>query len=135
MTEEELMIGDLVQVNDEVCKVISISYFDIGISDSKEDFYNEHIDNIKPIPLTTEILEKNFDSEKVDFEGRHISTRYTDRNEFRDIVIAEYTDGMWEVKIDDVDFSDPPTWKVYVCDVHELQHALRLCSINKEIKL
>ena len=59
MKSKELMLGDIVQVNGEVFKVISISYFDIGISDNKKDFYHEHIDNLEPIPLTPEILEQN----------------------------------------------------------------------------
>lgn len=115
-------------------QIVSLSSwrYNDGEVESAEGVIND-IDQVEPIPLTAEILEKNFDSEKVDFEGHHIGTRYTDHNEFREITIHEYNDGLWEVEIDEVEFSSLPTWKMYVCDVHELQHALRLYGVNKEI--
>lgn len=91
--------------------------------------------NLHLSPLTSEILEKNFDSEKVDFEGRTVETLYTDHNEFYEITISEYIGELWEVEIDEIKFSSPTIWKMYVCNVHELQHALRLRNINKEIKI
>jgi hypothetical protein len=128
----DLMIGDFVQVNGEVFKVISISYFDIGISDSKEDFYHEHIDNIKPIPLNIEILEKNgfvkynevsdtppYDQDEegnmyYSFKGEHKFWGWWQPNNVYYIPINAMLD--LEIKY-----------------VHQLQHAMRLCGINKEI--
>lgn len=116
------MLGDIVQVNGEVFKVISISYFDIGISDNKKDFYHEHIDNLEPIPLTPEILEKNefrkqnnssgvirldtyWLGEEIGFRLHSLGTDY-------------YQFGLAKIRY-----------------VHELQHALRLCGIDKEIEI
>ena len=136
MKQEELMLGDYVQVNDEVCKVISISYFDIGISDSKEDFYHEHIDNIKPIPLTPEILEKN------GFE--YIRFGYVEKEETCAI------EAVHQWRLENSMFAlDDETWWRSIKDgklhvkfggfqleyVHQLQHTLRLCGINKEIEI
>ena len=78
------------------------------------------------IPLTEEILEKNFERDE---------ERFVDCNEFREIEITEYNDGMWQVVIDEIEMSDLPTWKMYVCDVHQLQHALKLFGITKDITL
>lgn len=133
MRQEELMIGDYVQVNGEACKVISISYFDIGISDSKEDFYNEHIDNIKPIPLTPEILDKNgfeyYDNPVKVLMTNTINGHYVEiRLDRKEMAIwydyDENNDGVYS------DCLFPlPYW------LHDFQHALRLCGIDKEIEL
>ena len=81
---------------------------------------------IKPIPLTQEILEKNEFTLKEEEKGMYgvtIAPYYT-----RDDVPFEvFCDGepfaIW--------FKDPVNIKY----VHELQHALRLCGIEKEIIL
>ena len=120
MKPEEIMLGDYVQVNGEVCKVISISYFDIGISDSKEDFYHEHMDNIKPIPLTPEILERN--------GLEQINTDYYDLD------VYEANDGLWRVVYSNLECSGFDE-SVLVSSVHELQHFLRHLKIDKEIEI
>lgn len=152
MQQEELMIGDWVcysKANKYYTRVNEIRHTEAPLDDqwyiegmrSDNDKINPNaveyfaVEILSPIPLTEEILEKNFDSEKVDFEGRHIDTRYTDHNEFREIEITEYNDGMWQVVIDEIEMSDLPTWKMYVCDVHQLQHALKLFGITKDITL
>ena len=79
----------------------------------------------EPIPLTPEILEKNFE-----LKGE----RYYCGDEFNDIDINEYTDGLWEVTVWNVEIGMLDC-KAYVCCVHELQHVLRLCEIDKEIEI
>ena len=134
MTREELMIGDYVQVNGEVCKVISISYFDIGISDSKEDFYQEHIDNIKPISLTPEILEKNGFVKYNEVSDTPPYDKDEEGNMYYSYRGEQKFWGWWQPN------------NVYLIPVnamvdleikyvHQLQHALRLCGINKEIEI
>lgn len=124
MKEKELMIGDYVQVSGEVCKVISISYFDIGISDSKEDFYNEHIDNIKPISLTPEILERN-GFEFVQQGSLEVAILKMKNRHPITLEYIGWSDGRWSIR----------EHRFVVKYVHELQHALRLCGTNKDIKL
>lgn len=119
------MLEDLMQVNGEVFKVISISYFDIGISDNKKDFYHEHIDNLEPIPLTSEILEKN----EFYYENNvgYVLEYYN----------YEIIYDMWENELRILKDREQ-ILKIKTFDkmcVHELQHALRLCGINKEIEI
>ncbi len=131
MKTNELMLGDYVQVNGEVCKVISISYFDIGISDRKEDFYHEHIDNVKPVPLTTEILEKNGFVYKEEEET--CATEAFHHWWLEGSAFALNDDSWWRSIKDGnlhVKFGIFP-----LKYVHQLQHALRLCGIDKTIEL
>lgn len=131
MKANELMLGDHVQVNGEVCKVISISYFDIGISDSKEDFYHEHIDNVKPVPLTAEILENNGFVYKEEEET--CATEAFHHWWLEDSAFALNDDSWWRSIKDGklrVKFGIFP-----LKYVHQVQHALRLCGIEKEIEL
>lgn len=134
MTREELMIGDYVQVNGEACKVISISYFDIGISDSKEDFYNEHIDNIKPIPLTAETLEKNGFVKYNEVSDTPPYDKDEEGNMYYSFKGEQKLWGWWQPN------------NIYLIPVnamvdleikyvHQLQHALRLCGIDKTIEV
>ena len=80
-----------------------------------------HLDHFTPIPITAEILEKN---------GIHRT--YEDDNYaiFRG-------DGLWAVKYSDGDWelSIPPVCRVDIRYIHDLQHALRLAGIDKEINL
>ena len=93
------------------------------------NFMDVEPDELSPILLTPEILEKN--GFRIIYEGE-LHTTY-----FRDI------DGFAvEIKIDCIGFtklsmSNGLGYKVVVeCKyVHQLQHALRLCGINKEIQL
>lgn len=124
----DLQLGDYVHVNGGVCRVESISPFDIRISDNKGDFYHKHTDNLQPIHLTAEILTKNgfnierhrdlggdvFGSLNTYWLGGEIGTFRLQKYELDD----EFQFGLAKIKY-----------------VHELQHALRLCGIEKEIEL
>lgn len=99
----------------------------------KEDIANRFLDikQLEPIPLTDEILETNFSW----FENKNHERVYEWTNDYIDAYISLYTDGMWEVTVDEIEFSGLPTWKMYVSHVHELQHALKLANIDKDIEL
>lgn len=129
MRASDLMIGDWVVYNGDVEYIdpIRIEGMDIAtdmlITSDREDV---GFDGVEPIPLTTEILKKN------------------------GFVKDEKDDNMyywnWSV-IDDCISYDKETSKVRIFSVsgltfvkilqyvHELQHALRLCGIEKEIEL
>lgn len=121
MKANELMLGDLVQVNGEMFKVISISYFDIGIADSKKGFYHEHIDNIKPIFLSPEILQKNGFKLQRDKSELGILDTYWLGSELGAFRIHRLNNGGYQFGL------------AKIRNVHELQHSLRLCGIDKEI--
>ena len=86
---------------------------------------------IQPISLTPEILEKNgweYNDEDAKFfpktwVGGGLKLHGTDDGGYRIVVTSDY---------DDEDTNDTPFIILYV---HELQHALRLCRIEKEIIL
>lgn len=156
MKATELMIGDWVYgctdpySPDEEQKKFPVKVIRIDIDGDiytmgkspSDDPYDYEWWNIEPIPLTPEILEKN--GFKYDGSGQRSMMLMTPHG---------VSGTRWNIyvglkhKTIDV-FSAPPVekspgWrkhnKVYLevcgCYVHELQHALRLCGIDKEIVL
>ena len=129
MRAEDLMIGDKLKTvfSQKIVKVKEIKQNCIYTEDNGYE-YNE----IEPIPLTPEILEKNGFEMVSDKNGVPIYRIKWPIN--RDYYFSVWTglDGYWNpvgfgVTIGgvqgDVDY------------VHQLQHALKLCGINKEIVL
>lgn len=124
MKATDLMLNDLVMCNNKVCKVCSIEGVMILVS-FKDGEKLTIEDTIEPITLTPEILEKN---------GFYHETN----------VGLKFDDGCGGIVICD-------TWNkrvkvlynyniVYDSEytlfcVHSLQHILKLCQIDKEIKL
>ena len=92
------------------------------------------VEHIQPIPLTVEILEKNgFVSkkgfmQKGNFGDGPLIIWHTEDNK----ILRHFTH---ELEISDLS-SDKGYRIRFICNyVHELQHALRLCGIDKEIVL
>ena len=134
MKAKELMIGDWVQIV-EPCKYAGAigriktlidhkddenAYFKVFLQNNTIHIGIEDIcsEDIRPIPLTPEILEKNGFSNRYDGEddlgyaqscGTIIGIHICGKNGLMDEMYFKY--------------------------VHELQQALRLCGIEKEIKL
>lgn len=107
------MIGDWVLLNGEPKQVQELLYDSITF-----DCFPHDYDDVAPIPLTHEILEKN------GFEN------------YKNSGILEY------YKRDDVKFEKhqgiiwtPKNQITGIEYVHELQHALKLCGIEKDIIL
>ena len=150
MRFEELMIGDFLQIKafyrndkneEEEC------YLPVKIAQIGNSIIVEHIrpiienekyqvlssfESIQPIPLTPEILEKN------GFEPI-----YDDKSGFGYKKIGDGDDEYDSVLID---FTHPRLSRVYsqkerkeyngsIVYVHQLQHALKLANIEKEIEL
>lgn len=111
MNANELMVGDWVLINKSPDNPY---YKQFGI----EDFETDKYQYCEPIPLTREILEKNgFEKCKIP-EIEYIGWRLNE--EFSVELNA----------VDDFDWNE-----VHIAYVHQLQHALRLCRIDKEIIL
>lgn len=134
MKATELMIGDWVQ---DIGFVTIESICNEGICtyrNSEGYIYTANISNLKPIPLTKDTLEKNdfIKGEQVsdtppydeDEDGnKHYSIREGDKQIFW---------GWWQK---DNSFLIPANglgWITFKY-VHELQHALKLCGIEKNI--
>lgn len=131
MKAQDLMIGDFVTVNNTPLQIAALGTAKAGFTDAKGEMFYHYYDNIAPIPLTTEILEKNGwwlgDAEhhleslnatiKQDYYfGNDFTIRYDSDNKL--LIERGYDNGEMELQY-----------------VHELQHALKLCGINKEIEL
>ena len=134
MNVNELMIGDWVRFKytnhiAQVSGVSSIEGLKVLIKDEEVDWFSPN-DIIEPIPLTPEILEKNgFE------EGYGLSTHclnyhnYKDHESDFDIYICDgIREGSTCGELREFEFTA-------VRYVHELQHALKFCGIEKEIVL
>lgn len=142
MRPRELMIGDYVirkNVPNEILIVDTIdSIRDIVYLDLDGLGITEKIENIEPIPLTREILEKN------GFTGGEYKSWtgdvwYLEEEGFRKIglTMSRKESILWGEKIKPL-YPDSIGHKFAVPNikfVHQLQHALRLCGINKEIEI
>ena len=128
MKASELQIGDYINYRGQIIKVTSLydkgGSNEVGWSDKVSVWVNA--DNVEPIPLTVEILEKNgfvLKEKEKGLYGVNIAPHYT-----RDDVPFEvFCDGepfaIW--------FKDPVNIKF----VHELQRALSFSKTNKDIVL
>ena len=127
----ELMVGDLVLHDGKVIRVDAVHKRKIGYHKTKEKLTWLFSGQFEPIPLTPEILEKNgFEFDDVIPECRMfmgIDNRVALRND------KEYMNSVneWHVHIDSEDYCTIANCELTY--VHELQHILRLCEIDKEI--
>lgn len=128
MKAKELMIGDWVKINYRG-KFVKVTAIHDGLIDTtaisplKEDEY-------EPIPLTAEILNKNF--------PKSCDNDYWVDGDFPIIgySIPCHTDGYRPyVEVSIYDPARVMEFELYLNYVHELQHALRLCGFEKEIEL
>lgn len=141
MKAEDLMIGDWVLISVWDCNPFPSKITSINYNSYQGKNYVDWIDTedeeeigmyaVQPIPITPEILEKNF--------GKPYS-----RGGFHNYRMEK--DETIAFVIEDRRVSAAPDNRVvfcrvpgtYICDVnyvHELQHALKLCKIEKEIVL
>lgn len=130
MKANELMIGDLIKTNshswndetleNKYCKVemVGQNYLRCSLIDNPERQPYGEGTSFEPISLTPEILEKNGFSDKYAEDDLSYATDYCGD------VIGVHIFGKGGIMDE-----------MYFNYVHELQHALRLCNIKKEIVL
>jgi len=146
MKAEELSIGDLVNVNraenvaegrylewQEIGMVDAISecFVSVRYGDDEFDWEEVSMDAVEPVPITPEILEKN------GFELKPDGWLWCkDGNEEQDYIFIQFRKGCEGVRNCEINFINKAraTFK-QMFFVHELQNALRLCKIEKEIEL
>lgn len=120
MIARNLMVGDLIQYNGEILRLYEFThkyaYFGAG-----HPLNGILLEEVEPIPLTPEILEKNGFAERFD----------------DDLVLMECEGIVMEIGNNYTRFKDGKMFLHRVLAplyyVHELQHALKLCGIEKEI--
>lgn len=131
MKANEIMVGDWVFVHKPTCKGHRVDYInemeeEIG---ADGEFYN--VCDIEPVPLTPEILEKNGFIVK-----RTESAKRTYWKDCAGQIVGHKNRGLMYMEIsgNPVKFGYfLPHFSGHIQFVHELQHALRLCGISKEI--
>lgn len=88
--------------------------------------YGYQQEHLEPIPLTAEILEQNGFKKK--------GHRYGIYDDYFDFEMYEYNDGTWIVTYHCCGMSLPDE-QLLVCYVHQLQHFMRHCAIEKGLRL
>lgn len=128
MKVEDLMIEDWLLYKSDSLE----NAFPIQIT--REIFNKELVvwnDRFEPIPLTPEILEKNgFKRENLITSYNHY-TGIDNRVSLNDDFYYINSRDVWSVHIDSEDYCTIANCELTY--VHELQHILRLCKIDKEI--
>lgn len=127
-----LMIGDWVYLctpNKMIpCQITALDETTIWQEYYKEIFKSK---NYKPIPLTAEILEKN------GFKCTEVYEKYEwiERHNAIWVIMGDSNDGLKlnVIHIDGWQRRIPLCYHNIIFYVHQLQHALRLCGIEKEI--
>ena len=117
MKVKELQIGDYVNYRGQIIKVTSLydkgGSNEVGWSNKESVWVNAA--NVEPIPLTPEILKKNgFVVESRDCHGEPLQ-------------YCELVDGLW------IDITGENYFEGKLEYIHQLQQALRLCGIPREI--
>lgn len=136
MKATELMVGDWVFTRGQIEQVTSIydGYICTEHYEDSHDYYFE------PIPLTPEILEKNGFAKENEDELK-ITYYFLERPYTTQITL--YKEPIGDVSIlfkawGRVPSSAGGVNDIHLCSVkyvHEMQHAMRLCGIEKEIVL
>jgi len=134
MNAKELQIGDLVDYRGKVIEVTSLyaknGSNEVGFGNKEDIWVNGCV--LNPIPLTSEILEKNgFVKEIVTNDDTN-----DDYTAYHWNPTPQYpSDGLWFYPTFSGYAFDYIMSKIKIKYVHELQHLLRLCGIDKEITL
>ena len=127
MNVKGLTIGDKVQID-------GLPHTIDGLAQSKgkwqflsvESFAWIPLEMASPIFITQKFLEKNFDGDG--FE-------YGIFEDYFNVTIREDNDGTYSFNYHITEMDLPDTSIANICYVHELQHALCSCGIEKELEL
>ena len=119
MKANELMIGDWVNYIDKPKQITELS-----------EIYNPLYDYYKPIPLTPQLLRRlGFDRRKGYWlleEGWVITITESSSKQFVRLAVINY------LKVEQAEYI---TGWLDVIYLHELQHAMKLCRIDKKFEL
>jgi hypothetical protein len=122
MKPEELQIYDWVLINDTPHQVKQITQKKVGYHKVPYSLDYARLVDVKPIPITAEILEKN------EIKNDCVSRWYEWIGENAKILFNPY---YLVLSIESKDVAIKGRFDY----VHQLQQAIRLCGINKRIKL
>ena len=124
MKPEQLQMYDWVLINDTPYQVKQITRKKVGYHRVPYNLDYARLEDIKPIPITTDILENNGFTVHA-FPLDTICTWEEDKNRI-----------MWSGSMIDVrQWDNCRNYQGTIKYVHQLQQALRLCGIDKRIEL
>ena len=132
MKSEDLMLGDWVQgfLPDTYSQIVGIqNEFGVSVITPNKCYMELSVDDIQPIPLTPEILKKNGFQTSDAKDGGFVLAE-----DYYDLFIYEWSDSIWVFRYECTEM-DAPVEQFTLGYVHDLQHAFRLCGIEKEIVL
>lgn len=138
MKTTDLMVGDLVQKLEigghyRKCRITAIFGDNVECETSDGEVHTLSVNGIKSIPLTAKNIEKN------GFEGTPTSDLFIEKNLWETYSIELFpSEGSWLLRITDKTneyICGCNRINLYINYIHELQHALKLCGIEKEIEL
>lgn len=144
MDAKELMIGDWVEVlgnHPKNVRVKEILSDEINPEwDGMENCGGIKIKYVKPIPLTPEIFEKNGFKKVLDEDGTECYRYYNIAADgYIKISLCNGGDSDWGIEIVNYEKFDDNEIVYYnkfiFLKIHQLQHALKLCGIEKTIEL
>lgn len=124
MNNKDLMIGDWVKCRERDCGGHRVDYISEMDDEVGVDGEILNLNMIFPIHLTPKILEKNGWK-----SYSHENTPIFGMIQGFEIVLA-WMDYYWQLCVDGTVYR-----KIKIRYVHELQHVLSLCEIEKEIEL
>lgn len=137
MDIKELMVGDIVEYldGDQPIPVVVVKIdgpSDVVCLKQKNGHkFNTTIEYLRPIPLTTEILEKN--GFRIVFDGELHVSYFQDIESFHTEVKVDKI-GIYQ-KLSMFDGLGNGVTIIECKYVHQLQHAFSICKINKQIIL
>lgn len=133
---KELAIGNWVKFPYGIDKIIDLPYVEgKGMCASfaaSATLFPVPVEDLEPIEITPEILEKNgfeFHSFMSDYPADYVLAE-----DYYSIIVNEVTDGLYQFKIFGEEIINT-TEIIHASYIHQLQNALTLCGIDKEIKL
>ena len=118
---DEIMVGDWLYITDHPMRKEA--------KQVKPEHFLRSLVTFEPIPLTKEILEKN--GFELDDDCEYFGV--DDRVMLRDNPEYMNTNNAWDVHIDTTDYRT--IGNLELTYVHEFQHFLKSCKINKKIIL
>jgi len=130
MKASEFMVGDWV-LNDEGTPFRVAQVTDYCYDGNSSDLMLENGDtytDIEPMPITEDILQK------IGFIKNNVNNKYFISDDYFDIFIYEWSDSIWLFKYVSTEMNTPNEQRTFSY-VHNLQHALKDCGIEKEIVL
>ena len=138
MKAEELMIGDWVfgiYPNGKYTPPVCIAAVDIYPNNKSSRIvaysgYGYQQEDLAPIPLTAEILEKN----GFGYYSIGGAEQWLIKDDYYDIEVYEWSDSIWVFRYESTEMNTPHEQRT-MSYLHQLQHAFKDCGIDKEITI